>query len=685
MGYASSVTERGRRHGSGELLWQLAVVGGLVIGAITVIAAVGPGLARDLRESLLWLTPRRASLFALALGAVSAVVSSARWRNRDAVASSTPTGIPVVALLGLVVVAAATFRLLLVRAATEPRFFGDELAYTDLAKSWALDGRPLLRGETELARSLLYPLLMSPLHLLADDGARAYEATKAVNAVLVGLSGIPAYLLARRIATPGLALVVAALVAFAPWTAYASLVLTEPLFLPAFTTFVLLMARMLERPSPRRQAGVLAALAVLIGIRPQAVFVAGALLASILVQALRGPSVGSVLRRYAPVLLGLGAATAGMLVLFVAGKGLGRAARPAAEGVLDPVGLVSWTLWNLAVYELALGVAALAVFPFALGRLLRSSREGERATGTALLTCSIALGLSTVAVSAAPSGLDILHERYLFAATPLVLVGLAYWVRTGAKTSRRWRVVAAALAVAVAATLPADQIARANNVESPTATWVAELHRTLPGVPTRALLVGLAVIGGVVLVGFRGRVAPFAAVAVAFTALVCGLDYSGAIAPGQTGPLAWVDRALPTRARASLIYLGYQRPDQPCADGVEYEQQGLTVLTEFFNSSVDRVYRLGSANIGRDNLPSPSLTVAAGGVVREGERSFAPRYAVLDSRQPVVGRRLARLDLASLGTQYQEGSSLTLWQVEPPLRFLPHAQPLPPRADGRPC
>ena len=145
------------------------------------------------------------------------------------------------------------------------------------------------------------------------------------------------------------------------------------------------------------------------------------------------------------------------------------------------------------------GQAAWAVFPFALARLLRSSREGERATGNALLTCSIALGLSTVAVSASPSGLDILHERYLFAATPLVLVGLAYWVRTGAAMSLGWRGVAAAVAVAVAATLPADQIARANNVESPTATWVAELHRTVPDVPTRGLVVGLAVLGGVVL------------------------------------------------------------------------------------------------------------------------------------------------------------------------------------------
>ena len=95
---------------------------------------------------------------------------------------------------------------------------------------------------------------------------------------------------------------------------------------------------------------------------------------------------------------------------------------------------------------------------------------------------------------------------------------------------------------------------------------------------------------------------------------------------------------------------------------------------------------LGSENIGRDDLASPGSRVGDGGVVLDDRgRPFATTYAVLDSRQPVVGTKLARLDLADLGSQYQSGSSLTLWKVEPPLRFLVHAQPLPPRADGREC
>jgi hypothetical protein len=198
------------------------------------------------------------------------------------------------------------------------------------------------------------------------------------------------------------------------------------------------------------------------------------------------------------------------------------------------------------------------------------------------------------------------------------------------------------------------------------------------------VVVGLTAVGAIVFLRSRGRAAPLVAVAVAFAALVCWLDYSAPISPAQDRQLAWVDHALPRGARASVVHLGYSRPDQPCAEATGVEQQGLVVWTEFFNTHVDGVFHLGE-QVERDNLDSPLLRVGPGGVVFRGERPFAPRYAVLDSRQPVVGKALARFDLASLGTVYGEGASLTLWAVDPPLRFLPHAQPLAPRADGRQC
>jgi hypothetical protein len=463
--------------------------------------------------------------------------------------------------------------------------------------------------------------------------------------------------------------------------------MTESLFLPAFTVFVLHLARMLDRPSLGRQLAVLASLALLAGIRPQGVALVGAVLGGLAINGLRAPPFRRTLVVYRPLLAGLGVGIGAAVVAVALGDDApGGISGGVLEGLLDPVGLLTWSSWTVAVFGLALGVVAFVLYPFALGSLLRSPVGRDRATGVALLTSSLALLLSVAAVSASPYGLDVLHERYLFYLTPLVLVGLAYRLETGHVLSGRALWIAGLVAIAVAASLPADQVARANNVDSPTAVWLNALHEELPEVPVRVLVVALAALGVVVLVLFRGRLAPLVAVAVAFTIAVGALDYSGGLTPGTERELAWVDRALPDGATASLVHLGYSRPDQPCGAAADYEQQGLDVLTEFFNTRVAGVFHLGTENIERDNLSSPALTVGDGGVVLDDRgRPFAPRYAVLDSRQPVVGRRLARLDLADLGSQYQSGSSLTLWDVEPPLRFLVHAQPLPPRADGRPC
>ena len=671
-----------------DLLWQLAVVAGLVLAGVVLLVVGGAEASRDLRHILLRVDP----LWTLVGVAAAALLLGARSVARDGrllpsrrAATRQRSAVPVVALLGLVVVAASMFRLLLVRAATEPRVLGDELVYTGLAKGFALDGRPLFRGELDLAHSLLHPLLLSPVYALATDGALAFEAAKTVDAVVVTSTAVPAYLLARRVVDPVLALVVAALVAFEPWTAYASLAMTESLFLPVFTTFVLLLARMLERPTFGRQLAVLLVFLASIGVRPQAFALVFAVVAAIGIEGLRAPGVTRTVRAYAFLLISLAAlAVATALALVVGLSAPGAGGRDVVGSLLDPVGLVEWSLWNLAVYELALGVGALIVFPIALRRLVRSPDGRARSTGIALLASSLAILLSVAAISASPSGLGVLHERYLFYLTPLLLVGLAYWLQTGSTMSRRAAAIAGIVAVAIVATLPAARVAGANNVDSPTGAWLQALHETSGGIPTRVLVTALAVFGALVLVAFRRPFVPILAVAVAFALLVSGLDYSGPFSESQDRQLAWVDQALPGDRKASLVHLGFSRPDQPCGAAADREQQWLVVLTEFFNTRVDRVFHVGE-QIERDNLPSPRVTVGPGGVVLERGRPFAPRYVVLDSRQPVVGTLLARLDLARLGTQYQDGASLALWKVEPPLRFLVHAQPLPPRADGRSC
>jgi hypothetical protein len=656
----------------------------------------GPELSHAIRERLLLFRPVTAVKTAAALAIVIAALRliAVSTRGRVALAAGDRAAcwclgalarVPVVVGLAGIVMVASGLRILLVRAATEPLVFGDEIIYTDLAKNIALHGRPLLRGHLEIGYSVLYPLFLSPAYGLASDGAAAFAAAKMMNAVAMALTAIPTYALARRVLSHGWSLAVASLVVLEPWMGYASLTMTESLFLPAFTALALALVRMLERPTAGRQLLVLTALALLVGIRPQGLIFAGSVVAAIPLKGLLTGSVRRVVREHTILLAALAVALLAGSTALVAGVSLpAGSARPLLTLGYSPVALAKWTLWNLAVYELALGVIAFAAFPLALRGLLRhSSSDRDHALGIAALTLTTGLLLSVTAVSASRFGYGILHERNLFYATPLVLVCLARWLAHGLERPKVLVVAVALGAIALPATLPEHVVQMSDNVDSPTAAWLSELGNQVPNVPMRGLTIGIATAGAVAILLVRQPLVPILAVVLSFVALTGPVAYSGALTPAQDRTLAWVDRALPDGATATLVHLGLSRPDQPCSRDAANAQKSLVVWTEFFNAQIDRVTHMSEPV--PDNVPSPKLTVAPGGIVHENGRPFTPAYAVLDSRQPIVGRRLARFDLASLGSAWQGGASLSVWKVTPPLGFLTHAQPLPPRPDGQQC
>jgi hypothetical protein len=136
--------------------------------------------------------------------------------------------------LSAIVVLAALFRGSLSEALHVPVVLGDELIYEGLAKGWALQGEPLLRGSRDLADSVFYPLLLAPAFRVAADESGALTAAKLTNTAAMAVTAVPAYLLARRVVPRGWALGVAALTVIAPWTMYAALIMTESLFYPVF-------------------------------------------------------------------------------------------------------------------------------------------------------------------------------------------------------------------------------------------------------------------------------------------------------------------------------------------------------------------------------------------------------------------------------------------------------------------
>jgi len=129
-----------------------------------------------------------------------------------------------------IVVASAALRAWLVRAMPAPFVFVDELIYSELARSIADAGTFAVRGVPTSGYSVLYPILLAPAYAIFDVLPSAYAAAKTTNAVAMSLAAVPAWLIARRVAGRGLALVCAVTAVAVPSMAYTATVVTETLF-----------------------------------------------------------------------------------------------------------------------------------------------------------------------------------------------------------------------------------------------------------------------------------------------------------------------------------------------------------------------------------------------------------------------------------------------------------------------
>jgi hypothetical protein len=646
----------------------------------TLGGVIGAGSADLVRDGLAALGP----LTIVIIGAVALVLgvglrsAPAEWRQRAASRAALLVRRPgkggwrvsTVVWLGAIVALAALFRAVLGQALHEPVVLGDELIYEGLAKGWALHGEPVLRGSLSVSNSVFYPLFLAPAFRLAANGADALVAAKVINAVAMAATAVPAYVFARRVVSRGWALGVAALAVFVPWTMYAALIMTESLFYPVFVAYAAVFVWTLERPTARRQIALLGTLALLVGVRAQGLTVAlGTVVAILLAGAVDEKGLTSTVRRFLPT-----------FVVFVAVAALGIAASLAGVAVptssynvvfhsLDQVfGILKWGAWNLALFELPLGVIGLAAFPVALwGMLRRDAAPVLRSTAAVSTGLSVSLLASVALLSASPYGLSRLHERNLFYVTPLVLTCVAHWLQRGMRRPAALTAASAAACVALAWMLPQKLVEESNNVDVPSSFFLLNLDSRLPGVPFRAWVMIFAVLGAALLLVARTPVFPVFAIVLAFVAVTASVDYRDALSAKGTQTLAWVDRSLPPGAEANLIYLSAYG-GQNCNAS---EQSNLTLWTEWFNTHLGPVEYVTGADPA-DGLPPPTqLTIGRGGTMSADGRPYRPRYVVLDSRQPIVGRRLKRFDLAAVTGRHEgAGASLTLWRVAPPLRFM---------------
>ena len=182
------------------------------------------------------------------------------------------------AWLTAIVVCSALLRIVLARRMVAPWIMVDELIYSELAKSFAHQGQFLVRDVASTGYGFVYPVLIAPAFRLFSSVPQAYTAAKAIDSVLMSLAAVPAYLLARRVVRPSLALVAAALTVAVPSLVYTGTLMTENVFYPLFLTCALVLVLVLERPTPRRVVGLLALSLVAFLTRAQAVALVPAIL-----------------------------------------------------------------------------------------------------------------------------------------------------------------------------------------------------------------------------------------------------------------------------------------------------------------------------------------------------------------------------------------------------------------------
>ena len=156
-----------------------------------------------------------------------------------------------------------------------PTIFSDELETTQISRAIAETGHAARRGEPYGFTSLV-PWLTAPLWWL-HPVATAYEAIKTVQAFVMAGAIFPAYLLARRLVSPGWAYFAAVAAIAGPALSYSPILVEEPWAYPASTLALWLVVRAVDRPGRWPIALAFASCLLAVLIRSQLVALFGAL------------------------------------------------------------------------------------------------------------------------------------------------------------------------------------------------------------------------------------------------------------------------------------------------------------------------------------------------------------------------------------------------------------------------
>jgi hypothetical protein len=444
--------------------------------------------------------------------------------------------------LGAIVAASFAVRALAGWLRAGPVYFPDEYIYSELGRSIAEHGRPLVRGAAAHFPAVLQPLLTAPAWL-AQDVETSFRLVQLESALVMSLAAVPVYLLGRRLdLSAWLALGAAALTVAVPDMLYAGWVLADPFTYPLVLAALAAGVTALAYPSRRSQIAFVAFAGLATLARVQFVVLPACFLLAALALGLRERRLRRVIVEQR---LAFGLFALALVPLALAGPS---ALLGYYHGVLDlrlsPLGIGKWAAADamLVLYSCGWILAPGAIVGLALA-IWRPRSRGELTFG--ILAALFSLAVLFQAGLYAANGADRIQERYFFYVLPLVFLAF------GLFASRGWphRVPHALLAgvlILVSARVPLAGFAASDGrSNSPLLFSAGELENLFGDTG----LASLAIAGVVALLslvaaalGFRPRRA---------TGIVVGLAL-GACALSSAGAVAY-DHALSNRVRANVV------------------------------------------------------------------------------------------------------------------------------------
>lgn len=567
-------------------------------------------------------------------------------------------------LTGIVVVSALV-RIALAHRIVTPWIMVDELVYSELAKSLAAQGEFLVRGVPSNGYGFVYPALIAPAFGLFDSVPHAYALAKGINAVVMSLAAVPAYLLARRLVSPAPALIAAVLSLVIPSMLYTGMLMTENVFYPLFLLTALMVVLTLERPTPLRQMLLLVLCGVGFATRAQAVAFIPSVLVAPVIHGWIERDLRARLRRFAPLYGVVGGLTVLALIATLArGRSpltLLGAYRSAADNGYTFGNVFHYLLWHAAELDLYLGVVPLAAL-LAIWFAPRTVSPAARAYTAATIPI-VVFFLVEVAAFASTESFRI-EERNDFYLAPLMLIAMVGLAGDRVVPLARRPLIAAAL---VAGTLPvAVPFAKFVNSSAVSDTfgllpwwWLQDqgIHfRTLRFV---ALGIGLIAAAAFVLAPRRFGIA-FSVLTIGY--LVCSTlvveNGRHGIHQASVGSLwagirvthpDWIDRAVGRDATVAFVwhYTGETRP---------------LWNNEFFNRSVGDVYTVDGPDPADGGLPETPVNERADGTLVTASGS-APRVGYAVSYTDLAGRPVARDPRVGLALYRVNGPLVVLTRV----------------------